>query len=75
MLTVAITLSLAGLGWAFARSSPGVEVQADGSVQEVLNRLQKMVADNGMMVMGELHQARNSLRECLEEHGVERSRA
>lgn len=55
-LALAATLSLSALAWAATHSSPGVEVEASGSVKEVLGRLQKMVGDNGMMVMGELHQ-------------------
>ena len=31
---------------------------AEGSVDQVLGALKKMVADNGMMVMGELHQGK-----------------
>lgn len=33
-----------------------VTVRVNGSVDQVVDRLQKLVADNGMMVMGELHQ-------------------
>lgn len=55
------TLILAGLvalsGAAYA-AGPGVQVQAKGSVGDVLKSLKKMVADNGMMVMGELHQGK-----------------
>ncbi len=35
-----------------------VQVRASGSVQGTLEQLKKMVADNGMMVMGELHQGK-----------------
>ncbi len=35
-----------------------VAVVVRGSVGETLDRLKKMVADNGMMVMGELHQGK-----------------
>ena len=37
---------------------PGVHVVAQGSVPDVLARIKKMVAANGMMVMGELHQGK-----------------
>lgn len=57
-LAVTATLVLAAPAWAAPHSSPGVEVQVKGSVAEVLGRLQRMVADNGMMVMGELHQGK-----------------
>jgi len=55
------TLILAGLvalsGAAYA-AGPGVQVEAKGPVGDVLKSLKKMVADNGMMVMGELHQGK-----------------
>jgi hypothetical protein len=35
---------------------PGVQIVAKGSVDDVVGQLKKMVADSGMMVMGELHQ-------------------
>ena len=35
--------------------SPGVAVKVSISVEQTLDRLRKMVADNGMMVMGEIH--------------------
>jgi len=38
--------------------SPVVQVKAHGSVNQVLAQLKKMVASNGMMVMGELHQGK-----------------
>ncbi len=38
--------------------SPVVQVRAKGSVDQVLGQLKKMVASNGMMVMGELHQGK-----------------
>lgn len=57
-LAVVSTVSLTGPAWAAPHSSPGVEVQVPGTVPAVLGRLQKMVADNGMMVMGELHQGK-----------------
>ncbi len=58
ILAAVVTVSAVGIGWAAGRTSPGVEVQAEGSVPQVLSKLQKMVADNGMMVMGELHQGK-----------------
>ncbi len=39
-------------------TSPVVQVRASGSVSQVLGRLKRMVASNGMMVMGELHQGK-----------------
>lgn len=47
----------AGTSFAAGRG-PIVHVQAQGSVEEVLSRLKKAVANNGMMVMGELHQGK-----------------
>lgn len=37
---------------------PDVAVQVAGSVDQVVDRLKKLVADNGMMVMGEIHQGK-----------------
>lgn len=37
---------------------PDVAVRVDGSVDQVVDRLRKLVADNGMMVMGEIHQGK-----------------
>jgi uncharacterized protein (DUF302 family) len=37
---------------------PVVQVRAKGSVPQVLDQLKKMIASNGMMVMGELHQGK-----------------
>ena len=39
-------------------TSPVVQVTANGSVDQVVEQLRKMVASNGMMVMGELHQGK-----------------
>ncbi len=36
----------------------GVELKTKGSVDETVNRLKQMVAKNGMMVMGEIHQGK-----------------
>lgn len=55
---VVATVFLTGPAWAAPHSSPGVEVQVPGTVADVLGKLRKMVADNGMMVMGELHQGK-----------------
>lgn len=41
-----------------AATGPIVQVKAKGSVSDVLAHLKKMVAANGMMVMGELHQGK-----------------
>lgn len=37
---------------------PGVQVVVAGSVDDAINQLRKMVADSGMMIMGELHQGK-----------------
>ncbi len=55
VLALAGTILLSGAAQA---AGPGVKVKAKGSVDEVLASLKKMVADNGMMVMGELHQGK-----------------
>lgn len=54
-LVLAGAVALSGAAHA---ADPGVQVKARGSVHDVLKSLQKMVADNGMMVMGELHQGK-----------------
>lgn len=41
-----------------AGPGPVVQVQAKGSVDDTVAQLKKMVAGNGMMVMGELHQGK-----------------
>ena len=56
VLTLMGSLMIAGPAWAQAHTSPGVEVEVEGSVEEVVGKLSKAVADGGMMVMGELHQ-------------------
>lgn len=56
----AAALAFAVTGGVASASGPGpvVQVQARGSVEDVVAQLKKMVAGNGMMVMGELHQGR-----------------
>ncbi len=54
---VAAFLSIGGTAFA-ASKGPIVQVKARGSVDEVLDKLKKTVASNGMMVMGELHQGK-----------------
>jgi len=54
---VATMLSFGGTAFA-ANKGPIVQVKARGSVDEVLDKLKKAVASNGMMVMGELHQGK-----------------
>ena len=56
VVALAGVVTLTGLAWASAHSSPGVEIEVSGSVQEVLGKFKKMVGSSGMMVMGELHQ-------------------
>lgn len=57
-ITVAAVAGLAGTAHAAQPHGPGVQVVAKGSVGQVVDRLKKMVADGGMMVMGELHQGK-----------------
>src|SRR3990172_11432438 len=53
-------LFLAAPARAFAQNATGsvVQVKAKGSVDQVVDKIKKMVASNGMMVMGELHQGK-----------------
>lgn len=55
--TVAALLSFGGTAFAANRGAI-VQVRASGSVEQVLDKLKKAVAGNGMMVMGELHQGK-----------------
>jgi uncharacterized protein (DUF302 family) len=57
-IAVAAALGLAGTALAAQPGGPGVQVVAEGSVDQVVGQLKKMVADGGMMVMGELHQGK-----------------
>lgn len=54
---VATLLSFGGTAFA-ANKGPIVQVKVPGTVDEVLDKLKKAVAANGMMVMGELHQGK-----------------
>jgi uncharacterized protein (DUF302 family) len=54
---MAALLSFGGTAFA-ANKGPIVQVKAHGSVEDVLDKLKKSVAGNGMMVMGELHQGK-----------------
>jgi uncharacterized protein (DUF302 family) len=56
-LTFVLSSLTAGVGPAAAADGM-VRTVAKGSVEQVLDGLKKMVADNGMMVMGELHQGK-----------------
>lgn len=58
VLALTSAVALTGMAWAAGHSSPGIEVEVEGSIEEVLGRLQTMVGSNGMMVMGELHQGK-----------------
>lgn len=51
------TLGLTGVASA-APTGPGVQVKVKGTVSQALATLKKTVAENGMMVMGELHQGK-----------------
>jgi len=55
---LALALMLAGDLEAAQPTGPGVQVGVKGSIEEALGQLKKMVADNGMMIMGELHQGK-----------------
>ncbi len=55
--SVAALLSFGNPAFA-ATKCPIVQVQAQGSVDQVLGKLKQMVAANGMMIMGELHQGK-----------------
>jgi uncharacterized protein (DUF302 family) len=57
-VVLAGVLGLAGTAIAGAPAGPGVQVVAKGSVDDTIDQLKKMVADSGMMVMGELHQGK-----------------
>ncbi len=59
VLTFALAVALtAGLATAAAPAGPGVQTVVAGPLPAALARLKKMVAGNGMMVMGELHQGK-----------------
>ena len=51
-------LGFAGSALAAQPVGPGVQVVVAGSVDDAINQLRKMVADSGMMIMGELHQGK-----------------
>jgi uncharacterized protein (DUF302 family) len=58
-LAVAVLALALTAGTALAAGpGPVVQVQAKGSVDDTVAQLKKMVAGNGMMVMGELHQGK-----------------
>ncbi len=56
MLSFAVYAQRAGAQSASRTAGPGVSVTVRGTVDQTVDRLTKMVANNGMMVMGELHQ-------------------
>lgn len=59
LFSAAMATLLSFGGTAFAvNKGPIVQVKASGSVDQVLDKLKKAVASNGMMVMGELHQGK-----------------
>lgn len=59
LLALALILASLAAGASHAATGDGVvRTVAKGSVDQVLAGLKKMVADNGMMVMGELHQGK-----------------
>lgn len=41
-----------------APTGPGVQVAVKGSVDDTVAQIRKLVADSGMMIMGELHQGK-----------------
>ena len=57
-LATLVLAGMAALSGAAHAAGPGVRVQVRGSVDDVLGKIKKMVADSGMMVMGELHQGK-----------------
>lgn len=60
VLALLLTVTTMGIavGAKAAPAGPGVQVTVKGSVDQALAQLKKTVADNGMMVMGELHQGK-----------------
>ncbi len=57
-LTVTTLAQDAGSGNRTRSTGPGVTVRVRGNVDQTVAGLKKMVANNGMMVMGELHQGK-----------------
>lgn len=57
-IALAGMLGLAGSALAATPAGPGVQVVVKGSVSDAVSQLKKLVADSGMMVMGELHQGK-----------------
>jgi len=57
-IVLAAVLGFAGTVIAAPPAGPGVQVVVKGSVDDAITHLRKMVADSGMMVMGELHQGK-----------------
>ena len=63
LLAVLLTLTTLGIGGAAVAAvaapiGPGVQVKVKGTLNQALSNLKETVADNGMMVMGELHQGK-----------------
>ena len=58
VLALAAFVQQAAAQYPDASKGPGRSVTVRGSVSQTVDRLTKMVADNGMMVMGELHQGK-----------------
>ncbi len=58
VLALAVLVQRAAAQYPDASTGPGVSVAVRGSVSQTVDRLTKMVAGNGMMVMGELHQGK-----------------
>ncbi len=58
LLTLAAPLLFSVSAQAADHSTPGVETVVKGSVDDAVAKLSKMVSNNGMMVMGELHQGK-----------------
>ncbi|HKI96122.1 MAG TPA: DUF302 domain-containing protein [Gemmatimonadales bacterium] len=58
LAAIALIATLPALASAQSAGAPIVQVKAKGSVEQVLGQIKKMVASNGMMVMGELHQGK-----------------
>jgi len=57
-LTLAAPALLSTVARADDHASPGVETIVNGSVDDAVAKLTKMISGNGMMLMGELHQGK-----------------
>ncbi len=61
LLSAALLMSVVGLAASESAAQAGsavVQVQVKGSVEETLGKIRQSVANQGMMVMGEIHQGK-----------------